>query len=69
MRGVRQSEDTEETVPKERTKQNARIELNEREISSIPDKEFKVIVIHTLKTGERRVDDLRGNVNKVIGNI
>lgn len=39
-------------------------ELSEKEISNLPDQEFKVMVIKILTRLKRRVDELRGNFNK-----
>ena len=44
-------------------------ELNKMEVSNLPDKEFKVMVIKALMALERRVDELSENFNKEIENI
>ena len=43
--------------------------LNEIEISNLPDKEFKVIVIKMLTELGRRMDELSENFNTKTGNI
>ena len=44
-------------------------ELNEIEISNLPDKEFKVMVIKMLTELRRRMDEYIENFNKEISNI
>lgn len=53
-------------VRKQRKRQNLKKkELNKTEISSLPDKEFKVIVIKMLTERERRVDEpMRASTKK-----
>lgn len=43
-------------------------ELNAMEISNLPDKEFKVLVIKMLTELRERMDELSENVNKEIEN-
>ena len=43
--------------------------LNEKEISNLPDKEFKQKVIRMLTDLGRRMDELSVNVNKELENI
>lgn len=44
-------------------------DLNETEISNLPNKEFKVMAIKTLKKLERRIDEHSKNFNKEIEDI
>ena len=44
-------------------------ELNKTEISSLPDKEFKVMVIRMLTELGRRMDEYSENFNKELENI
>ena len=43
--------------------------LNERELSNLPEKEFKVIVIKMLTELGRRIDEHSENFNKAMENI
>ena len=52
---------------KEQNKTTAR-ELNETVISSMPDREFKVMVIKILTGLEKRVKDMSENLNRGIRN-
>ena len=53
---IGQNEETEEYVPNEGTRQNLRKCTNEMEISSLPNKEFKVMIIKMLIELRRRMD-------------
>ena len=44
-------------------------QLNEMEISNMPNKEFKVIVIKRIPGLEKRVEDLSETLNKEIENV
>ena len=48
---------------KEQEKITAR-ELNEMEVSNIPDREFKVMIIKLLTGLEKRVEDLRPSIKR-----
>ena len=54
---------------KEQEKENSEKELNEMEISNLPDKEFKIMVIKMCTSLERKVDIFSKNLNKEIENI
>ena len=61
---VRQNEETEEYVLNERIRQNLEKELNEVEMSNMPDIEFKVMVIKSLPGLEKREEDLQQRNSK-----
>ena len=61
----RQSEETEVCVPDQRMWQTSRKkDLNEMEISKLPDKEFKIMILKMLIDLERRMEEHRENSTK-----
>lgn len=64
----RQNEETEAYVPNKEQGKSPERDLNKTEISYLPEKEIKVMVIEML-TDHRRVNEHRENFNREIENI
>ena len=61
----RQNEETEDCVPDQRMWQTSRKkDLNEMEISKLPDKEFKIMILKMLIDLGRRMEEHRENSTK-----
>lgn len=63
-----QNEALEKYVPKQRMRQNLRKILNKIQISNLPDKEFRALVIKMLIKLGRRIEEHSQYVNKEIEN-
>ena len=66
---IRQNEESEEYVPNERQDKISEKALNKMEISNLPDKEFKVMVIRMLTELGRRMSEHSESFNKEGENI
>ena len=61
----RQNEETEDCVPDQRMWQTSRKkDLNEMELSKLPDKEFKIMILKMLTDLGRRMEEHRENSTK-----
>ena len=48
---------------KEQTR-NTEVQINEEEISKLPEKEFRIMIIKIIKTLENRMEKLQESINK-----
>lgn len=70
-REVKKKEETEKFVPQKGTRENSKKKknLNEIEISDLPDKEFKAMVIKMLSEIRGAIHEQTENFNKEVENI
>ena len=51
---------------KEQTR-NTEVQINEEEVSKLPEKEFRIIIVKMIKTLENKMEKMQKSINKDLG--
>ena len=53
---------------KEQTR-NIEVQINEKEIGKLPEKEFRIMIVKMIKTLENKMEKMQESINKNIGEL